>query len=133
MWRSKQASSATAFSPALVSTATIDPPVSGPDTEVKTKISENEDLCVDGVVESPMFLKCRTLTVAPAAKVTAFVIAQDVIIFGELNGNLQARNRIQIKKDASVLGDLTTPRILIEDGAHFKGTVQIERRKSPRP
>jgi cytoskeletal protein CcmA (bactofilin family) len=60
------------------------------------------------------------------------VIAREVIVYGELSGHLQAAERIEIKNHASVTGDLTTPRILIEDGAYFKGTVQIERRKKPR-
>jgi len=103
-----------------------------PDLDAAGKISGNEDLRVDGIVEEPISLKCYRLTVGRKAKVTAEVVAREVVVYGKVCGKLQARDRIEIKKDGSVVGDLTTPRILIEDGAYFKGNIQIERRKSPR-
>ncbi|MGA8267042.1 MAG: polymer-forming cytoskeletal protein [Candidatus Acidiferrales bacterium] len=62
-----------------------------------------------------------------SAKVTADVIAREVVVYGNVKGNLQARDRIEIKKDGSVVGDLTTARIMIEDGAYFKGSIEIEK------
>jgi cytoskeletal protein CcmA (bactofilin family) len=59
--------------------------------------------------------------------VTADVIAREVVVYGNVKGNLQARDRIEIKKDGSVVGDLTTARIMIEDGAYFKGSIEIEK------
>jgi len=99
---------------------------------MKGKISGNEDLHVDGTVEEPISLKCYRLTVGPSAKVIAEVVAREVVVYGKVYGNLRARDRIEIKKDGSVVGDLTTARILIEDGAYFKGNIEIERRKAPR-
>ena len=61
------------------------------------------------------------------SKVTADIIADDVIVGGNLKGNVRAKSRIEIKKDGSVTGDLTTPQISIEDGACFKGSIEIEK------
>ena len=83
-------------------------------------------------MEGLISLNCRRLTIGEAAKATADVTAHEVIVYGELAGHLQAADRIEIKKHASVTGDLITRRILIEEGAYFKGTVQIERRRKPR-
>jgi len=60
------------------------------------------------------------------------VVASEVVVYGKVYGNLRARDCIEIKKDGSVVGDLITARILIEDGAYFKGNIEIERRKAPR-
>ena len=67
------------------------------------------------------------LTVGPSGKLTANVVAREVIVFGEVKGNLVARDRIQIKKEGSVVGDLTTGHIVIENGATFKGSIEIVR------
>ena len=58
---------------------------------------------------------------------TADIIAGEVVVCGNVRGNVRAKNRIEIRKDASVTGDLTTPQILIEDGAYFKGLIEIDR------
>lgn len=99
----------------------------GSSLHFKGEISGNEDLHVDGSVEGLIHLDDRKLTVGASAKVTADVIAREVVVFGNVKGNLQARDRIEIKKDGSVVGDLTTARIMIEDGAYFKGSIEIEK------
>ena len=58
---------------------------------------------------------------------TADIIAGEVVVYGTVKGKLQAKNRIEIKKDGSVNGDLTTARIIIEDGAYFKGSIEIDK------
>jgi len=65
--------------------------------------------------------------VGRSANITAEVVAREVIVYGKVNGDLCARDRIEIRKDGSVTGDLTTARIVIEDGAYFKGSVEIDR------
>ena len=55
------------------------------------------------------------------------MIAREVVVYGNVKGNLGARDRIEIKKDGSVVGDLTTARIMIEDGAYFKGSIEIDK------
>ena len=74
-----------------------------------------------------MQLEDRKLTVGASAKVTADIIAREVVVYGNVKGNLRARDRIEIKKDGSVVGDLTTARIMIEDGAYFKGSIEIDK------
>ena len=94
---------------------------------VKGEITGNEDLAIDGSVEGLVQLEDRKLTVGASAKLTADIIAREVVVFGNVKGNLRARDRIEIKKDGSVVGDLTTARIMIEDGAYFKGSIEIDK------
>ena len=102
----------------------------GASLHVKGEISGNEDLHIDGSVEGLIQLEDRKLTVGASAKLTADVVAREVVVFGSVKGNLRARDRIEIKKDGSVVGDLTTARIMIEDGAYFKGSIEIDRTAS---
>jgi cytoskeletal protein CcmA (bactofilin family) len=99
----------------------------GASLHVKGEISGNEDLHIDGSVEGLIQLEDRKLTVGASAKLTADVMAREVVVYGSVKGNLRARDRIEIKKDGSVVGDLTTARIMIEDGAYFKGSIEIDR------
>jgi cytoskeletal protein CcmA (bactofilin family) len=99
----------------------------GSSLHVKGEITGNEDLLIDGTVEGLVQLEDRKLTVGASAKLTADVIAREVVVYGNVKGNLRARDRIEIKKDGSVVGDLTTARIMIEDGAYFKGSIEIDK------
>jgi cytoskeletal protein CcmA (bactofilin family) len=119
-----------------MSTDAMRPLGSGPDRatarlgaslHVKGEISGNEDLLIDGSVEGLVQLDERKLTVGATAKVTADIIAREVVVYGTVKGNLRAKDRIEIKKDGSVNGDLTTARISIEDGAYFKGSIEIDK------
>jgi len=102
----------------------------GASLHIKGEISGNEDLHIDGTVEGLVQLDDRKLTVGATAKLTADVVAREVVVYGSVKGNLRARDRIEIKKDGSVIGDLTTARIMIEDGAYFKGSIEIDRTAS---
>jgi len=99
----------------------------GASLHVKGEITGNEDLAIDGSVEGLVQLEDRKLTIGASARVTADVIAREVVVYGNVKGNLRARDRIEIKKDGSVVGDLTTARIMIEDGAYFKGSIEIDK------
>jgi len=99
----------------------------GASLHVKGEITGNEDLAIDGSVEGLVHLEDRRLTIGASAKLTADVIAREVVVYGNVKGNLRARDRIEIKKDGSVVGDLTTARIMIEDGAYFKGSIEIDK------
>ena len=98
----------------------------GATLHVKGEITGNEDLHIDGSVEGLVHLEERKLTVGATARLTADVIAREVVVYGNVKGNLRARDRIEIKKDGSVVGDLTTARIMIEDGAYFKVSIEID-------
>src|SRR5438309_4168737 len=99
----------------------------GSSLHVKGEITGNEDLQIDGSVEGLVQLDERKLTVGATSKVTADVIAREVVVYGNVKGNVRAKDRIEIKKDGSVIGDLTTSRIMIEDGAYFKGSIEIDK------
>ena len=95
----------------------------GPSIHVKGEIFGNEDLVIEGSVEGLVQLGEGKLTVGASAKVTADIIAKEAVVYGTVKGKLQAKDRIEIKKDGFVDGDLTTARIVIEDGAYFRGSV----------
>ena len=99
----------------------------GSNLRVKGDITGTEDLLIDGSVEGLVELDGRKLTVGPTAKVTADINARDVVVYGFVKGNVHAKGRIVIKKDGSVIGNLTTAQIMIEDGADFKGSIEIDR------
>src|SRR5258705_12740603 len=99
----------------------------GSSLHVKGEIAGSEDLLIDGSVEGLIQLDERKLTVGATAKVTADIIAREVVVYGTVKGNLRAKDRIENKKDGSVNGDLTTARIMIEDGAYFKGSIEIDK------
>jgi cytoskeletal protein CcmA (bactofilin family) len=102
----------------------------GASIEVKGRISGEEDLQVDGKVEGPVALNGQRLTVGRTGQLSSEITAREVVVYGKVTGNLRARDRVEIKKDGSVVGDIWTARISIEDGAYFKGRIEIERSKS---
>jgi len=103
----------------------------GSTLKIKGEISGDEDLQIDGKVEGPISLPGHRLTIGRTAQLNSEVTAGEVIIYGTAAGNLSARDRVEIKKDAEVMGDITTARITVEDGASFKGRIEIEPAKAP--
>ena len=101
----------------------------GSTLEIKGEISGDEDLQIDGKVQGPISLPGHRLTIGRTAQLSSQVTTREVIVYGTAMGNLRARDRVEIKKDAEVMGDITTARISIEDGASFKGRIEIERTK----
>lgn len=99
----------------------------GPTVSVKGQISGNEDLRIEGRVEGPIALGGHRLTVGRTAEVTSDVVVREMVVQGKVNGNIRARDRIEIRKDGAVLGDLTTCRLVVEDGARLKGNIEIDR------
>ena len=99
----------------------------GPSLHVQGDIIGTGDLLIDGSVEGMIQLDQGKLTVGAAAKLKADINARDVVVYGHVKGNVCARGRIEIKKDSSVIGNLTTAEVLIEDGANFKGSIEIDR------
>jgi cytoskeletal protein CcmA (bactofilin family) len=97
---------------------------------VKGEITSDEDLQIDGKVEGNISLRGHRLTVGRTAQLNSEINAREVIVYGNASGNLRARDRVEIKKDGQVIGDITTTRISIEDGAYFKGHIEIERAQS---
>jgi cytoskeletal protein CcmA (bactofilin family) len=101
----------------------------GASIEIKGKVTGEEDLQIDGKVEGSVVLNGQRLTVGRSGKLSSEVWAREVVVYGNLMGNVHASDRVEIKKDGSVTGDITTARISVEDGAYFKGRIEIERSK----
>jgi cytoskeletal protein CcmA (bactofilin family) len=97
----------------------------GPGMRVKGEISGNEDLKLDGKVEGLVSVGGFRLTVGPHAHLKGDIVAREAMISGEVNGNIRACDRIEITKNASIVGDVSTARIVIEEGAYFNGDVEI--------
>ncbi len=113
----------------------------GKSLKVKGTITGHEDLYVDGEIEGAIELEENSLTVGPNGNVSADVKARDITVLGRLTGNVRAGERIEIRKTGSLEGDLTTSRIVIEDGAVFRGSIDIVKpetgggaaRQAPKP
>lgn len=99
----------------------------GSGLHVKGDISGTEDLLIDGSVEGMIQLDEGKLTVGTRANLKADINAREVVVYGHVKGNVRATRQIEIKKEGSVIGNLTTAHILIEDGADFRGTIEIDR------
>jgi len=89
------------------------------------QIFSKEDLYVDGDVEGTIECQDNKLTIGPNGKLQAGVRAREVVVLGQIKGNVEANDRIDIRKDARLVGDIKTARIVIEDGAYFKGSIDI--------
>lgn len=99
----------------------------GKSVVVKGELSGSEDLVVDGEVEGSIALRGQSLTIGPNGRVRANVEARNVILHGRVDGDIHASERVELRKSASLSGDITTARISIEDGAFFKGTIDIQK------
>jgi cytoskeletal protein CcmA (bactofilin family) len=97
----------------------------GKAVKIAGQIYSKEDLYVDGDVEGTIELLDHKLTIGPNGKVHAGVKARELVALGSIQGNVEASERIEIRKDARLVGDIKTARIVIEDGAYFKGSIDI--------
>ncbi len=102
----------------------------GSSLQIKGQITGTEDLQIDGIVEGSISLRGHELTVGSTAQLKSEINAREVVVYGKVIGNLHARDRVDVKKDGSVVGDISTARITIEDGAQFKGRIEIDPSKS---
>jgi cytoskeletal protein CcmA (bactofilin family) len=97
----------------------------GKAVKVVGQIFSREDLYVDGEVEGTVEALEHKLTIGPNGTVKATVKAREVVALGNIQGNVEAADKIEIRKDAKLTGDIRTARIIIEDGAYFKGSIDI--------
>ena len=116
--------------PALGSTPARGQARLGASLQIKGHITGTEDLQIDGKVDGPISLRGHGLTVGPTAQLTSEIHAREVVVYGKVVGNVHARDRVDVKSDGSVVGDISTARISIEDGAQFKGRIEIDPTKS---
>jgi cytoskeletal protein CcmA (bactofilin family) len=107
--------------------------VLGKSVIVKGQIFSREDLTIDGEVEGTVELQEHRLTVGPNGKVLAGIKAREIVVLGTIHGNVETTDKIDIRKDAKLVGDIKTARVVIEDGAYFKGNIDIVRAEVPKP
>jgi cytoskeletal protein CcmA (bactofilin family) len=99
----------------------------GKSVVIKGELSCGEDLYIDGQVEGTIDPKGNRLTIGPNGRVKANVTACAVVVQGKLEGNIQASDRVDLKQSAVVMGNIATHRISIDEGAYFKGSVNIQK------
>ncbi|MFY9728328.1 MAG: polymer-forming cytoskeletal protein [Bryobacteraceae bacterium] len=97
----------------------------GKAVKIVGQIFSKEDLYVDGDLEGTVELLEHKLTVGPNGNIHAGIKAREVIALGTIQGNVEGADKIEIRKDARLVGDIRTARIVIEDGAYFKGSIDI--------
>ena len=94
---------------------------------IKGELSGSEDLTIEGHVEGRIDLKDNVLTIGPNGKIKAEVFAKAVVVLGEVTGNVTASEKVDIRDNGSVDGDIASPRVAIAEGAHFRGAVDMQR------
>jgi cytoskeletal protein CcmA (bactofilin family) len=103
----------------------------GKSVVIKGELNGSEDLTIEGHVEGKIELKDHVLTIGPNGRIKAQVLAKSVIVLGEVNGNVTATEKVDIRDGGSVDGDIISPRVAIAEGAHFRGTVDMQRKAAP--
>ena len=97
---------------------------------IRGELTGNEDLTIEGKVEGKIDLMDHNLTIGPSGKIKAEVGAKKVIIEGEFTGNINAGEKVELSATGRVKGDIVAPRVVIADGAHFKGMVNMSEDKA---
>jgi cytoskeletal protein CcmA (bactofilin family) len=105
----------------------------GKSLKIKGSITGTQDLYIDGEVKGTIQLEANSLTIGPNGIVDAEITAKDIIIEGKVTGNVKAGDRVDIRKTGSLHGDLSTARIVIQDGAVFRGSIDIVKPAAPAP
>jgi cytoskeletal protein CcmA (bactofilin family) len=103
----------------------------GKSVVIKGELNGSEDLTIEGQVEGTIQLRDHILTIGPNGKIKAQIFAKSVIVLGTVNGNVTATEKIDIRDNGSVDGDIISPRVAIAEGAHFRGSVDMQRKGSP--
>jgi cytoskeletal protein CcmA (bactofilin family) len=99
----------------------------GKSVVIKGELSGSEDLTIEGHCEGRIELRDNVLTIGPNGKIRAEVFAKAVIVLGEVTGNVTASEKVDIRDNGSVDGDIISPRVAIAEGAHFRGSVDMQR------
>ena len=105
----------------------------GKSVVIKGELNGSEDLTIEGHVEGTIQLKDHVLTIGPNGRIKAQVFAKSVIVLGEVTGNVTASEKVDIRDNGSVDGDIVSPRVAIAEGAHFRGSVDMQRKGGAAP
>jgi cytoskeletal protein CcmA (bactofilin family) len=107
--------------------------VIGPSIRINGDLSGEEDLVIEGRVEGKVDLKQQSVTVGQSGRVKADIFGRTITVEGEVRGNLVADEQITVRRSGQVHGNLTAPRVSLEDGAKFKGSIDMEPKGESRP
>ena len=99
----------------------------GKSVVIKGELSGSEDLTIEGQVDGKIELRQNVLTIGPNSKIKAQVFAKAVVVQGEVTGNITASEKVDIRDNGSVDGDITSPKVAIAEGAHFRGSIDMQR------
>lgn len=94
---------------------------------IKGEVSGSEDLTIEGHVEGKIELRDHILSVGSSGRVQAHIVAKAIVVHGEVTGNLTAADKVEIRENGSVEGDIVAPRVAIADGAKFRGSIDMRR------
>ena len=94
---------------------------------IKGELTGSEDLTIEGHVEGKIELRQNVLTIGPNGRIKAQVFAKSVVILGEVTGNVTASEKVDLRDNGSVDGDIAAPRVAIAEGAHFRGSIDMQR------
>jgi cytoskeletal protein CcmA (bactofilin family) len=130
----RPASPAPAFEPpARASAQVTDQATIGKGLFVKGEITGSESLFIDGKLEGSIALPGNRVTIGRNGQVQASISAREIVILGKVRGNITASDRVEIRVEGSLTGDVTAARISIEDGSYFKGGIELRKQESKSP
>jgi cytoskeletal protein CcmA (bactofilin family) len=98
----------------------------GKSVQIKGELTGSEDLYLDGEIEGTIDLRDHSLIIGPNGRIKAGITARDLVVHGKVEGNVIATGRVELRKSCTLMGDVSTQRIVIEDGAFFKGAIDIK-------
>jgi cytoskeletal protein CcmA (bactofilin family) len=119
------ASNPNAYNPVKTVTAPVDQATIGRTLVIKGEISGSEALYIDGRIEGKITMPDSRVTIGRNGRVDASIQAKEVVVMGKVNGNIECSDRVDIRAEGSVAGDISTVRISVEDGAALKGGIQV--------
>ena len=119
------ASNPNTFNPVKTVTAPVDQATIGRTLVIKGEITGSEALYIDGRIEGKIMMPESRVTIGRNGKVDASIQAREVVVMGKVNGNIECSDRVDIRAEGAVSGDISTVRISVEDGAALKGGIQV--------
>jgi len=120
------ASNPNAYNPVKNVTAPVDQATIGRTLVIKGEITGSEALYIDGRIEGKIIMPESRVTIGRNGKVDASIQAREVVVMGKVTGNIDCSDRVDIRAEGSVAGDISTVRISVEDGAALKGGIQVK-------
>jgi cytoskeletal protein CcmA (bactofilin family) len=119
------ASNPNSYNPVKTTSAPVEQATIGSSLHIKGEITGSEALYIDGRIEGKITMRDSRITIGRNGKVDASIIARDVVVMGTVKGNIECSDRVDIRSEGSVTGDVSTMRISVEDGAILKGGIEV--------